>query len=376
MRERLRLPLNPWRDRKPTIPTLLVLALLTAAAPIGWASEASPEPPAPEAGRRRVIAGRPDYDRSGYFKWHFGEGYRKLWTAPFDAKVLDLRTYAGGLTPVRQVGSMQSIGLALKGADGRSYTFRTLDKDPTRILPEQWRKSFPAPIFQDQTIANYPGGALMVPPLAEAAGVPHTEPLIVFMPDDPALGQFREIFGGKPGTIDEYPRPRPAEPGFHGAIEIVSSGKLWERWQNGEVASMPGRFCAPACSTSSSATGTATTGRCASCAGPGTRAWLALPEDRDQAFSNFSGVMLGMARRTMPRLLEWDDDYENMRGLIFQGAELDRWLLTGSSAPPSRGGARHQSRLTDPAIEEAVRRLPPEWYALGGRTRPRPEAPP
>ena len=30
------------------------------------------------AGNAAVIAGRPGYDRSGYFKFHFGEGYRKL----------------------------------------------------------------------------------------------------------------------------------------------------------------------------------------------------------------------------------------------------------------------------------------------------------
>ena len=66
-------------------------------------AEAQPAPsPTPAAGTERVIAGRPQYDRSGYFKWHFGEGYRKLWTAPIDAAVLDLRTYAGGLTPVRR----------------------------------------------------------------------------------------------------------------------------------------------------------------------------------------------------------------------------------------------------------------------------------
>jgi hypothetical protein len=105
------------------------------------AVEASPEAAAESGTTRRVVAGRPEYDKSWYFKLHFGEGYRKLWTSPFEAAVLDLRTYAGGLTPVRQVGSMQSIGLALKGADGRAYTFRTLDKDPTKILPNGGTRS-------------------------------------------------------------------------------------------------------------------------------------------------------------------------------------------------------------------------------------------
>src|SRR4051794_39956816 len=178
------------------------------------ALEPSPAPPTPApappaaAGTvgsttRRVIAGRPEYQRSAYFKSHFGQGYRDLWTAPFEAPVLDLGTYAGGLTAVRQVGSMQSIGLALKGADGKAYTFRTLDKDPTKILPPDWKDSFPATVFQDQTAASHPGAAFIVTGLAEAAGVPHTSPVIAVMPDDPALGKFRESFGGKTGSIDE-----------------------------------------------------------------------------------------------------------------------------------------------------------------------------
>ena len=161
-----------------------------------------------QAETRRVMAGRPGYDVSGFHEMWFGKDYRDLWTTDFEMPVLDLATFAGGLVPVRQVGNLQSIGLAMRGKDGRSYTFRTMDKDPTRILPEQWRTSWPARVFQDQTVANHPGTAFVVPALAEAAGVPHTSPQVVFMPDSPALGEFRPTFGGKPGTIEEYPTPR------------------------------------------------------------------------------------------------------------------------------------------------------------------------
>ena len=60
-----------------------------------------------------------------------------LWpdSTPFEAPVLDLATEAGGLEPVRQVGGLQTAGLALRGADGRSYTFRSLHKEPERLLP-------------------------------------------------------------------------------------------------------------------------------------------------------------------------------------------------------------------------------------------------
>ena len=286
---------------------------------------------------QRVIAGRPGYDRSWYFKLHFGEGYRKLWTTEFPAPVLDLRTFAGGLTPVRQVGSMQSIGLALKGADGRSYTFRTLDKDPTKILPAEWRDSFPATLFQDQTTASHPGSAFIVPPLAEAAGVPHTSPLVVFMPDDPALGKFRETFGGQPGTIDEYPMPAGAgTPGFQGALEILSTSELWQRWKKGE-----GKVDAPAFLRARIfdlflGDWDRHNGQWRWMKLPGHDGLVALPEDRDQAFANFSGAVMGLARTAQPKLVEWQDDYGNLNGLLVQGRELDDWLLTTWSAPPSR----------------------------------------
>jgi hypothetical protein len=324
--------------------------------------------PAPTAGTERVIAGRPQYDRSGYFKWHFGEGYRKLWTAPFDARVLDLRTYAGGLTPVRQVGSMQSIGLALKGADGRSYTFRTLDKDPTKILPPAWRDSFPATIFQDQTVASHPGGAFVIPPMAEAAGVPHTEPVIVFMPDDPALGQFRKTFGGKVGSIDVYPTPAGGgHAGFQGATEILSTDDLWERWQKGE-ARVDARSLLRARIFDLFIGDWDRHNRQWRWLGlPGHEGLVALPEDRDQAFSDYSGAVISIARSAMPRFVDWRDDYDNLKGLLIQGREVDDWLLTGLDRAAFEETARDvQSRLTDAVIEEGVRRLPPEWFDIDG----------
>jgi hypothetical protein len=337
----------------------------------GWAApiEPSADPAAAgTTGTKVVIAGRPEYHRSGYFKWHFGEGYRKLWTAPFEAPVLDLRTYAGGLTPVRQVGSMQSIGLALKGADGRSYTFRTLDKDPTKILPEAWRDSFPATIFQDQTTASHPGGAVMVPPMAEAAGVPHTDPVIVFMPDDPALGEFRQTFGGKTGAIDLYPTPAAgAHAGFRGATEILSSAELWERWKKGEARVDARSLLRARIFDLFVGDWDRHNGQWRWMRLPGQEGLVAMPEDRDQAFSDYSGAVMAIARSAQPKLVAWQDDYDNLKGLLIQGREVDDWLLTGLDRAAFEETARDiQARLTDAVIEAGVRRLPPEWLAIAG----------
>ena len=263
---------------------------------------------------------------------------------------------------------MQSVGLAMKGADGRSYTFRTSDKDPKRILPPEWGDTVPARLFQDSTTANHPGVGFVVPPLAEAAGVLHTTPRYVFMPDDPALGEFRKTFGGQPGTIEEFPLPGPGgAPGFAGAIEIVSTAssgrgssparravddrallraRLFDLWiQDWDRHNKQWRWLRR--------------GKDA--------LFEPLPEDRDQAFSRFSGLLLSMARGTHPKFMDFDGHYQNFEGWMTQGGEVDRWLLSAVGRAAFEETARDlAARLTDGVIDDAVGRLPPEWYALDG----------
>jgi hypothetical protein len=157
-------------------------------------------------------------------RW-FGSGYRDAWTQPFEAPVLDLAAEAGGLQPVRQVGGLQTAG-AMRGADGKPYTFRSLQKEPERLLPVEWRNSWPAKLLGDATSATHPGAGVMLPVLAEAAGIPHTQARLVVMPDDPRLGQFRAKFANQVGTFEEYPTPAAnGHDGFAGAAS-ASDGVL------------------------------------------------------------------------------------------------------------------------------------------------------
>jgi hypothetical protein len=58
-------------------------------------------------------------------------------------------------------------------------------------------------IVQDLTSTVHPGGALVVAPLLEAAGVLHATPQLAVMPDDPRLGEFRSSFAGMLGLLEE-----------------------------------------------------------------------------------------------------------------------------------------------------------------------------
>ena len=156
----------------------------------------------------RTVVPSPQFKAGGFHRFIFGSGYRDLWTTPVELPLLDLKAVGGGLTPVRVVGQAQGLGLAFKGADGRAYTFRSLRKHPERMLPEEWRDQYPAKVAQDQSSHTHPAAGLILTPLQQAAGVAHTSPRLVAVPDDPALGEFRKTFAGEFGTIDEFPLRR------------------------------------------------------------------------------------------------------------------------------------------------------------------------
>lgn len=141
------------RDKKQAI--VLPLVLVISSLLLSWTTSAKET--------RTVIAGK-HYKASIFHQFWLGKDYRDLWTTPIELEVLDLHSFAGGLRPVMQVGSMQTLGLALKGADGRDYTFRSIDKDPTRFLPESFMGTLTARVVQDQTAAIHPAGAVIVPP--------------------------------------------------------------------------------------------------------------------------------------------------------------------------------------------------------------------
>ena len=162
--------------------------------------------PAPLAAQRRdpvtVVPGE-RYRAGSTKEFLLGEDYRNLWATPIRVEVLDLRGFAGGLTPVRRGGGNQTLSLRMMGADGREYAFRSLDKEHTRALPPDLKETLVDRALQDQVSSLHPGAPLAADALLTAAGVLHVSPRLVRMPDDPALGEFRQDFAGMLGYIEE-----------------------------------------------------------------------------------------------------------------------------------------------------------------------------
>ncbi len=346
-----------------------LLAALGACLLTAGRAHAQATAPVAEA-REELVVGDVHYAEAGWFqRFLFGDDYRDLWARPFRAEVLDLDRHAGGLTPVRAVGQQQSRGLALQGADGRSYTFRATEKDATAGLEPDLRATFVGRIAQDQVAALHPGAHPVVGALLEAAGVLSAPPRIVVMPDDERLGAFRAEFAGALGTIQEYPLPASGgRPGFAGATEIVGTEALLARlYASPDDRIDPRAFLRARLVDLLVGDWDRHPGQWRWARVPGRAGWQAIPEDRDYAFSRFEGLLLVIARNWVPRWVVFGPRYPDMLGLTWQAWPIDRRLLSElEEADWVEAAGDLQRRLTDEAIEAAVGRLPREYQQVDG----------
>jgi hypothetical protein len=343
---------------------VLAAGLLCGACLAATAQEAGQAAEAPKPRVQTIVAGK-QFDRGGTWRYWFGEGYRKAWTTPVELSVLDLATEAGGLTPLRQVGGFQTEGLAMKGADGRGYTFRKLEKHPERVLPPEWQESELRAIAIDQTAAAHPAATVIVASLARAVGILFYRSRLVVMPDDPALGKFRKTFGGAVGTFDEY-----IGPGYAGITEVLSSQELWKKWLEGgpgnrvdSRAFLKARLFDLVIGNWDRHQGQWRWARV-----PGRPQWVPLPEDADQAFTRYEGKAMGAVRNVIPRFMRYSGEYpKRIEGLTANNYDVTRWLLADLEWPVYEQQARElQAQMTDAVIDQALREMPPEWYAIDG----------
>src|SRR2546427_8737753 len=156
-------------------PCAALVAAVLFAIPIALRAQAKDAVP----GKTVVVAAGAGYKAGGLHRFFLGDDYRDLWTMPIPAEVLDLRAYAGGLMPAFRVGGQETKGLALKGADGRDYTFRGIDKDPSGVLPPDLQGTIAERIVQDQISSAPPAAPVGGAPLLAAAHATPVHPRLV-----------------------------------------------------------------------------------------------------------------------------------------------------------------------------------------------------
>jgi hypothetical protein len=337
------------------------------AAPLVMAGAAAAQEAARPAPTHTVVAG-PRYRAGGLHRFLLGSDYRDTWTTPVRVEVLDLSSH-GGLTPTKKGGGKQTASLGFKAPDKREFRFRSVDKDPEATLPEELKDTAAEWVVQDQIRASYPVAPLVVDGLAEAADVLHVKHHLYVMPDDPRLGEFRAEFKGMLGILEENPDPdAPLPPGFEGSKEIVETEDLYKRLDADPREQVDARAYLDARLLDIvSGDWDRHQAQWEWVKKEGQGRWLPYATDRDMAFADYDGLLLAAARAGHPVLVRFERDYPRILGLAWNSREVDRRLLSDlGRAEFVEATASLQRRLTDAAIEAAVRRLPPEYFKLDG----------
>ncbi len=313
-----------------------------------------------------TVAIEPRYDSvNAVHRFFFGESYRKLWAAPVKMRVFRITKEKGGLKATERGGGMQTKSVRLEDKTGQEWVLRSIQKYPERVLPPTLRKTIAASILDDQIVTEHPFAAVTVPPLAKALNVPHANPEIVFVPDDPALGEFRKDFANQVFLFEERePLDAKKTDNTDKAFEklkedndnsvnqkTVLRARLldmllgdWDRhedqWRWEKIKTEKGSVYEP------------------------------IPRDRDQVYYSTSGVMPWLVSRhlLMSKFQSYEDHIRSVRRWNLNARNFDRFFLNGLNEKDWEEQINIvQTKLTDEVITKAMKLMPPNIYKISGQ---------
>ncbi|WP_210463241.1 metallophosphoesterase [Rufibacter roseolus] len=314
------------------------------------------------------------YGVGAFKKGLLGNHYRREWQTPVTIPLLDLQREKGGLVPYQKGGGKQTSSLKLRNEEGREYTLRSVNKDPSAMLPEALQRTVARDILQDQISAQHPYGALVAAKLADAAGVYHTNPKLVYIPNDPRLRQYLDEFNNTVAFLEEDADEDHSDVASLGnATNIIGTERLLERKRNDHDNQVNEQEFARArlldmligdwdrhegqwrwVETRS---------------GEDNRTYRPVPEDRDIAFFKADGFIPWLVSRrwAVRNFQHFGKDFGDYKGLNLSALSADRTFLSSVTREQWIKLANElKASMTDQAIEEAVRQMPPEVFPLSG----------
>lgn len=312
--------------------------------------------------------------RAGRFRqWLQGANYRREWQQPLRVPVLNLATAHGGLVPLKQGGGLQTRTLRLRAASGQEFVLRSVEKNTDGSVPGFLHRTLAARLVQDEVSAAHPYAALLVPPLAEAAGVGHPSPQLVLVPDDPQLGIYRREFAGMLATLEARDPAPPRQfrgqplPTTYSTTQVLALLRADPRNRVDERALLRARLLDMVL-----ADWDRHDEQWRWLAYPRSGGGLllrAMPRDRDQALFVNEGFLPRRARvpYLLPRIQGFDYTFQNVNTFNTNARHFDRSFLTQLSRADWRAVADSvQASLTDSVLLAGLGRWPEAIRCLSG----------
>jgi hypothetical protein len=304
----------------------------------------------------------PKYDSvSNIHRFLFGENYRKEYGVETKVPVIMISTFRGGLTPTQRGGGNQSHSLRLVDSRGKEWVLRTVEKFPEILLPEVFRKTFAGTVIKDNMSAQNPFSALVVPDIASAVGVQHTDPMIGWVVADAKLGEFAPVFANTLCLLEEREpvgdtdnslkmmKKLDDDNDYHfDGRELLKAKALdailgdWDRhedqWRWKPEKSKDGSV-----------------------------SYLPIPRDRDQVFYLSEGVVPKYAQSSwlLPMIQGYERNLQNIGWFFWEGRYIyGRWFAQLDEKEWDLVVSRFCSDLTDDILEKALKKMPEPGYSL------------
>ncbi len=302
-----------------------------------------------------------------------GRNYRDAWATAVKLPVMNMDTVIGGLVPLKKGGGRQSKTMRLEGSDGKQYVLRGVYKDATLTLPSFAQGTLVDSIFQDQMSMDHPYGAMIIPPLADAVNVYHTNPKFYYVPSQPRLGEFNAEYGNKAYLFEERPAKNREDVSSFGSSEDIVSFREMLKETRAEYDHLIDQD-----QTLRSRLFDILIGdwdrhddqwRWATFKEDGKTMYHPIPRDRDHAFLSFRGFLPWLASRKWAarQLQSFNHDFHDIRGLCFNARFFDRHYLNEQDRDAwIRAAQQMKEQITDEVIETAVRLWPEPLYKLNG----------
>ncbi|MCC2545187.1 hypothetical protein LJY25_01910 [Hymenobacter sp. BT175] len=321
-----------------------------------------------------TLAPGPQYKAGPGKRLFIGPLYRSSWTQPVEVKTLDLATEKGGLRPFGKGGGRQTTSLKLIAADSSEYVFRSVDKDVTRILPPELRRSIAADVLRDITPTAHPYSALVTGSLLDQTDILHARPQLFVLPDNSQLGAYREQYAGLLGTLEDRPGdPKPNLPGFGNADEVRRSFSFFRQLYKDHDNRVDAVAFAKARAFDMLVADFGKHEDNWKWAGykQGKKTiYRPIPRDRDQSFTLWNGLLTYIANRewAVGSIEDFQAEFNDLESLNWPAKNLDRFLLQSMTREQWQEVGRYmQQKITPAAIDEATGRLPKEVQPLSGQ---------
>ncbi|MEH6659018.1 ShlB/FhaC/HecB family hemolysin secretion/activation protein [Leeuwenhoekiella marinoflava] len=315
-------------------------------------------------------------DKSGLYKFFWGNHYRDVYSKEIEAPVLDLSTLPGNVHAISEGGGNQSRSLRLIDDEKHEYTARELRKSAVRFIQSKitdhyvrdfMQNTIAEDIVQDFYTTAQPYAPFALNPIFDSLDIYNAQPKIYYLPKQKQLGIFNEDYGDKLYMLEAHAGDENQSfERFGDADDIISTKDLLAEIRDSKkhkvdeanflkvrlmdfaVGDYDRHYDQWRWSAYEQEDGTTT--------------YKTIRRDRDQAFPKYDGLILSLLKVAMidfRSMEKYDEDVNNVKWLSRYAYPLDQAIIKNLTWEDWEEQVEFiQQKLTDETIEVAFKTLP------------------